>query len=98
MLSKKPVKGSEFTSVTFRYPAPSKVESVRLLGEFNDWRAERHSMKRRKDGSWSLTVRLPRDQQFRFRYLVDGTEWVTDESADGFETNEYGGSNGIVRT
>ena len=98
MLSKKPVKGSEFTSVTFRLPAPKKAKSVRLLGEFNDWSAERHSMKRRKDGTWSLTVRLPRDQQFRFRYLVDGTEWVTDDEADGHETNEYGGSNGIVRT
>ena len=98
MLQKKPVKGSEFTSVTFRYPAPKRAKSVRLLGEFNEWSAERHAMKRRKDGTWSLTVRLPRDRKYQFRYLVDNTDWVTDEAADGFEANEYGGSNGVVRT
>jgi len=98
MLSKKPVKGSEYTSVTFRCPAPAKAKSVRVLGEFNEWSEERHSMKRRKDGNWSLTVRLPKDRQFQFRYLVDGTEWITDEQADDLATNEYGGSNGVVRT
>ena len=55
-------------------------------------------MKRRKDGTWSLTVRLPRDQQFQFRYLVNGKEWLTDEESDGLLPNEFGTTNALLET
>ena len=55
-------------------------------------------MKRRKDGTWSVTVRLPKDEQFHFRYLVDDEQWVTDEQSDGLALNELGDPNAVVKT
>ena len=32
------------------------AETAALCGEFNDWEPEKTPMKRRKDGSWSVTI------------------------------------------
>ncbi|MCZ6787325.1 MAG: isoamylase early set domain-containing protein [Planctomycetota bacterium] len=98
MIKKKPVRGKDLTAVTFRSKAPKRTRSLQLLGEFNDWRSDRHPMKRRKDGTWSVTVRLPKDEQFQFRYLIDGEQWLTDEQSDGLALNELGDPNALIMT
>ena len=98
MIKKKPVRGKDLTAVTFRSKAPKSTRSLQLLGEFNDWRSDRHPMKRRKDGTWSVTVRLPKDEQFQFRYLIDGEQWLTDEQSDGLAHNELGDPNALIMT
>ena len=98
MIKKKRVRGKDLVAITFRSKAPEDTESLRLLGEFNDWRPDRHPMKRRKDGTWSVTVRLPKDEQFHFRYLVDDERWLTDEQSDGLALNELGDPNAVVKT
>ena len=98
MIKKKPVRGKDLTVVTFRSKAPKSTRSLQLLGEFNDWRSDRHPMKRRKDGTWSVTVRLPKDEQFQFRYLIDGEQWLTDEQSDGLALNELGDPNALIMT
>ncbi len=98
MIKKKPVRGKDLTAVTFRSKAPKSTRSLQLLGEFNDWRSDRHPMKRRKDGTWSVTVRLPKDEQFQFRYLIDGEQWLTDEQGDGLALNELGDPNALIMT
>ncbi len=54
--------------------------------------------KRRKDGVYYTRVRLPKESQFQFRYLVDGQSWLNDSAADGYVANEFGGQNSIVIT
>ena len=98
MIKKKRVRGKDLVAVTFRSKAPKGTKSLQLLGEFNDWSADRHPMKRRKDGTWSVTVRLPKDEQFHFRYLVDDGQWLTDEKSDGLALNELGDPNAVVVT
>jgi 1,4-alpha-glucan branching enzyme len=97
MIEKKKVRGTDKTAVTFRAPNQDDASTVHVLGDFNDW-SPQHAMKRRKDGSWSLTIRLPTDQRYRFRYLVDGVLWVTDPEGDAIEPNEFGTTNGVVET
>ena len=82
--------------VTFELPAKSKAKRVVVLGDFNDWNPEKHVLKRRKDGSFALTVSLQPGNAYRFRYLVDGERWENDHSADTYVPNPFGGDDSVV--
>jgi 1,4-alpha-glucan branching enzyme len=96
MLKKKPIKKSDKTSVIFEVCGRDAAKQVALVGEFNEWQLESNPMKLRKDGTWSTTVRLPKNASYQFRYVVDGTEWIADEDADDLVLNPFGGQNSIV--
>jgi hypothetical protein len=38
----------------------------------------------RTDANWQVTVELKGGLRYRFRYLVDGKEWVNDWHADDY--------------
>lgn len=96
MIKKSPVKNSDKVSVTFETAAFPSAATVHLAGEFNDWDPATHALKQRKDGAWSITLRLPRDQRYQYRFVVDGRDWVADEDADATVPNEFGGVNSVV--
>ncbi|HZS00952.1 MAG TPA: isoamylase early set domain-containing protein [Chloroflexota bacterium] len=96
MVKKKPLQGSDKVSVTFETPPRPDARSVALAGDFNRWDPAATPMKQRKDGCWSATLRLPRNREFGYRFVVDGQQWVTDDHADRTEPNEHGETNGIV--
>ena len=82
--------------VTFRYQPEESAEEVQLLGDFNQWgEKKRQFLKKRKDGSFSLTLNLKPNQSYQFRYLVDGS-WVTDVEADNMIWNSFGSQNALV--
>jgi 1,4-alpha-glucan branching enzyme len=97
MIKKKPVRGSDRVSVTFSTPVGVDASTVHLVGDFNDWDERAHPMKQRKDGSWSITVRLPQGRAYQFRYLVDYERWMTDEAPDAYADNPYGSDNAVVQ-
>ena len=82
--------------VTFELPAEVEAESVALCGEFNDWDKSKHQLKRRKDGSYSITISLEPGQSYRFRYWLDGERWENDWDADGYVANEFGSEDSLV--
>jgi 1,4-alpha-glucan branching enzyme len=82
--------------VTFELPSEVNANTVALCGEFNDWDPIQHPMKRRKDGSFSLTVSLKPGDEYRFRYLVDGERWENDWEADKYVPNEFGTEDSVV--
>ena len=90
MLKKTYTKTGTTCRVTFKVPAEIEAERIALLGEFNEWDAERHLMKKLKDGSHSLTISLQAGQDYRFRYLLDGERWQNDESPDRLVPNGFG--------
>jgi hypothetical protein len=47
-------------------------------------------MRRTADGWWCRTLTLP-PGEYKFSYLVNGTEWVPDYAAGGIEPNRLGG-------
>ncbi len=54
---------------------------VALVGDFNGWRSEATPLAReRGTPRWSVTIAL-RDGQHRYAFVVDGTRWVPDPSA-----------------
>lgn len=96
MLKKRRFTKDNVVKVTFGLPADGAHESVRLVGDFNQW--EGTPLERQKDGTWKATVALDPGKAYEFRYLVDGERWVNEPEADGYVENPYGAENSIVRT
>lgn len=96
MLKKSYSKTGRYCRVTFKAPAEVEARTAALCGEFNDWDASSHPMKRLKDGSFSLTLSLETGRPYRFRYLLDGERWENDWSADAYVPNEFESEDSIV--
>jgi len=82
--------------VTFELPPQVDANTMALCGEFNEWDATKHPMKRRKDGSFSTTISLKPGNEYRFRYLVDGERWENDWEADRYVSNEFGTEDSVI--
>jgi 1,4-alpha-glucan branching enzyme len=96
MLNKRFFKTKNEAEVTFEFSHP-QAEQVSLLGEFNNWQPL--AMKfNKKQGVFKCKQRLALDQQFHFRYLINGTIWDNDHQADGYIANDFGTENSIVNT
>lgn len=100
MLKKSYSKTGRSCRVTFKLPTEAlptdAADSVAVLGEFNEWEPEATPMTKRKDGSFSVTLSLDADHQYRFRYLVDGEVWVNDEQADELVGNQFGSQDCVL--
>ena len=97
MISKEYTKTGRSCRVTFELPADVKADSVSVLGDFNDWDPKARPLKRRKDGSFSATVSLKPGADYRFRYLVDGEQWVNDEEESFGRTLDRGMQMGMAQ-
>ena len=85
--------------VTFQLPAFIWAESVHIAGDFNGWNTGSHALAHSQDGGhWEITLELERGRAYQFRYLVDGTQWQNDWSADRYLPNSFGGDNSVVET
>ncbi len=95
MLKKRFFKTKEECEVTFELN-DENAQEVKLVGEFSGW--EPIAMKKLKKGPFKTKVRLPKEGQFQFRYLVNGETWENDEAADAYWPNEHGTDNSVVFT
>ena len=93
MLKKKYLKSKDEYEVTFQLP--TDAEEVALLCEANGW--EPVAMKKSK-GTFAAKLRLPANGSYQYRYLINSSEWVNDEAADGYAANEHGSTNSVVET
>jgi 1,4-alpha-glucan branching enzyme len=82
------------TSVTFELPPGIVTGKAVVVGDFNGWSGGA-AMKRRRDGSFSATLRLE-PGRYRYRYLVDDERWENDWSADAYEPNDFGTDDSIL--
>lgn len=80
--------------VTFTLHAPD-ARAVSVAGSFNDWQPDATPLKRGRDGTWKVRIRVaPGAHEYRF--CVDG-EWSDDPAAEERVPNPFGGAN-CVRT
>lgn len=100
-MKKQFVKSKSVVKVTFN-PAAEVVnggKEVILLGDFNNWNPELGlNLKKQKDGSFKGILELETGNEFQFKYLVDGMNWINDTEADAFVASPYGEANSIVST
>jgi hypothetical protein len=94
MLQKTYYKTKDYCKVKFSFQ-PAQAEKVEILGLNSNWE-QSIVMSKKKDGSFSADVNLPKETTHEFKYLVDETLWLNDESADAEVINEFGGTNSVV--
>ena len=53
-------------------------------------------MNRKKDGTFSCEVSLPKNSEQEFKYRINETEWMNDPDADDQKINEFGTKNSVI--
>ena len=94
MVQKTYYKTKEYCKVKFSFKVDN-AETVQIRGLNADWQRS-VLMSRKKDGSFTADVTLPKDSRHQFKYLVDEKEWLNEPEADLQEPNEFGGSNSVI--
>lgn len=94
MIQKTYLKTKDYCKVKFSF-AVENAETVEILGLNSDWENS-IVMSKKKDGSFSAEVTLPKNSEHEFKYLVNATDWLNDTAADGEKANIFGGSNSVI--
>lgn len=96
MIKKRFFKTKDEVEVTFEWPK-ADVEKIALAADFNQWEATPMKLNR-KTKTYNYKIRLPKDQSFQFRYLINQNSWENDPNADGYVANDFGGDNCVLST
>lgn len=94
MVQKTYFKTKDYCKVKFTFNVEN-AETVEILGLNSDWENS-IILSKKKDGSFTADVSLPKNSQHEFKYLVNKTEWVTEAEADGQNADGFGGSNSLL--
>ena len=94
MVQKTYFKTKDYCKVKFTFNIEN-AETVEILGLNSNWENS-IVMSKKKDGSFSCEVSLPKSTQHEFKYLVDETKWINEPEADSQNPNEFGGSNSVI--
>ncbi len=94
MVQKIYLKKKDYCKVKFTFNAEN-AETVEIMGLNSDWENS-IVMSRKKDGSFTCDVSLPKNTQHEFKYLVNETLWLNEPEADSENPNVFGGSNSVI--
>ena len=94
MVQKTYFKTKDYCKVKFSFKVEN-AETVEILGLNSNWQNS-VVMSKKKDGTFSCDVSLPKNSEHEFKYLVNETEWVNDPEADAQKPNEFGGVNSVI--
>jgi len=94
MVQKTYFKTKDYCKVKFSFKVEN-AETVEILGLNSDWENS-IVMSKKKDGTFTSEVSLPKNTQHEFKYRVNETEWVNEPEADSLSVNEFGGHNSVI--
>jgi hypothetical protein len=84
------------TPVRFRFRPAEGANTVTVAGSFNDWNNVATPMADSDgDGVWEITLRIPQGTH-EYKFVVNGTEWITDQNAAEFTDDGFGGQNSVM--
>jgi 1,4-alpha-glucan branching enzyme len=97
-LKKQYLKSEPVCKVTFRLPpeAARDASKVTIVGDFNDWNLYAMPMKKHKDGTFSVTLKLVPEHEYQYRFLIDEQTWENDWEADKYVPSPFGSSDNSV--
>lgn len=98
MLKRQTSSSRDAVKVTFALPLSEERRNVSVVGDFNGWEPLAHPLKRRTNGTRSVTIELPTGTDYHFKYLDEGGRWFCEPAADDHEVNEYHEVNSVLRT
>lgn len=81
--------------VVLKFFPPRPASAVALVGNFNNWDLLADPMTEESDGSFRFEVAL-NPGTYRFKYVLDGSDWVSDPAHET-EPDNYGGQNNVLR-
>jgi 1,4-alpha-glucan branching enzyme len=76
--------------VTVTFAVPDAGMPVSVVADFNGWDPLAHPMRKRSNGTRSVSVRLEKGTRAAFRYLDAEGRFFDDPDGDGTEPNGYG--------
>lgn len=91
-----PAKGTCKVTFTYSLTPTSKVKSVQVLGDFNNWDAKKGPKMKVSKSVFSTDIELKSGQKYEFRYLLDGLTWDNDHNADSYVPSPFGGIHNSV--
>jgi hypothetical protein len=94
MVQKTYFKTKDYCKVKFTMNAEN-AETIEILGLNSDWEKS-IVMSKKKDGSFSCELSLPKGSQHQFKYRVNETLWINEPEADSTQPNEFGGLNSVL--
>ena len=94
MVQKTYFKTKDYCKVKFSFK-PENAEIVEILGLNSDWENS-IVMSRKKDGTFTSEVSLPKNSQHEFKYRVNEELWLNEPEADSQSPNAFGGSNSVI--
>lgn len=94
MVQKTYFKTKDYCKVKFALNIEN-AETVEILGLNSDWQKS-IVMSKKKDGTFSADVSLPKGSQHEFKYRVNESEWINEPEADSQQHNEFGYNSVII--
>lgn len=94
MVQKTYYKTKDYCKVKFTVSVEN-AETIEILGLNSDWENS-VIMSKKKDGSFTCDINLPKDSNQEFKYLVNETLWINEPEADEEKQNEFGGTNSVI--
>ena len=92
-----PSKGTCKVTFSFALNAAEGVKTIQVLGDFNNWDNKVAPKMKKGKEDFSASVELNAGQSYEFKYLLDGTRWENDFSADSYVTTPFSGvSNSVL--
>lgn len=97
-LKKQYLKGKNECKVTFKIEKDlvNGAKSAALVGSFNGWDVNATPMKIAKTGEASVTINLETENEYQYKIVLDGINWINDPAADKTTGNEFGELNSVV--
>ena len=81
--------------VTFALPADAAA-GVSVLGDFNGWDPSAHPLKKRSNGTRSVSVELPAGSTYHYKFLTADGTWFCDPNSDAVVLNEFHQPNSVL--
>ena len=94
MIQKTYYKTKDYCKVKFSFKLEN-ADIIEIVGLNHDWQ-NAVIMSKKKDGTFTADVNLPKDSKHEFKYRVNETEWINEPQADSEAPNEFGGSNSVI--
>ncbi len=93
---KRTVKSPGKVKVTFVVPVDGCDQPVSVVGDFNEWDPLATPLRKRSNGTRSVTIDLTEGASYRFKYLADNGEWFCGAQADDIVLNEYASEDSLI--
>jgi 1,4-alpha-glucan branching enzyme len=91
--AKAKAKRKTIQSTEFSLTAPDAKE-VFVAGDFNNWNASEHAMRKFKDGKYTKMLKL-KPGRYEYQFIVDG-QWRTDPANPNRQSNSFGSENSVI--